>query len=145
MTNLLKLCFLAILLFNFSSCGDDDAMLDETPQYRITVMSPSTEDKNVDDSIHLHINFDNDNAEVSTVHHINVRIYNKATSEEIYNEPGTAHVHDESGHYEWHDDVVLNNASGVEAHTDWIVEAKVWGHESGVGEIIETIEFHVHP
>ncbi|MFT5168360.1 MAG: hypothetical protein ACI8P3_003603, partial [Saprospiraceae bacterium] len=29
--------------------------------------------------------------------------------------------------------------------TDWILEAKVWGHEGGVGEVMESIEFHVHP
>lgn len=33
----------------------------------------------------------------------------------------------------------------VDAHTDWIVEAKAWGHEAGAAEGMETIEFHVHP
>ncbi len=57
----------------------------------------------------------------------------------------TAHVHETSGEYGYHDDFVLSNENNVEGHTDWILEAKVWGHEAGDGEVIEMIEFHVHP
>jgi len=26
-----------------------------------------------------------------------------------------------------------------------VLEAKVWGHEEGEGEVVETVVFHVHP
>ena len=80
-----------------------------------------------------------------TVHHINVRIYNAADNTEIYNKPSNAHVHEESGTYEYHDDFMLIEDNGVNAHSDWILEAKVWGDGEGKGEVIETVEFHVHP
>jgi len=114
------------------------------PRYAIGIMSPNTEDKKVGDDIHLHVNFDE--MDMETIHHVNVRIYQKDDSSvEIYNGPVEAHVHEESGHYEVHADLALTEANGVNAHTDWIVEAKAWGHDAGLGEKVESIEFHVHP
>jgi len=112
-------------------------------QYSTKINSPDVSDKKVGDNIHIHVDFES--AVNSTVHHVNVRIYNKDDGTEIYNAPGDAHVHEESGKYEWHDDFELIEANGVSAHSDWILEAKVWGHEAGMGEIVEMIEFHVHP
>ncbi|MEZ4954585.1 MAG: hypothetical protein R2825_13535 [Saprospiraceae bacterium] len=137
-----KLFFLPIfvlVLFVFAACGDDDSTTDTTPEYHVHINSPNTDDKHVGDSIHIHVNFEDHNG--GTVHHVNVRIYNKATGEEIYNMPTDAHVHAESGSYDHHDDFQLN----VTEHTDWVLIAKVWGHEDGVGEVSESIEFHVHP
>jgi len=135
---------LSISLFMFS-CGDDDAMEDAVTDfdYHAHVHSPSADDKNVGDMIHIHTDFTSETGEA--VHHIKVRIYNKADNTEIYNQPDDAHVHETSGMAEFHDDFELSAANGVEAHTDWILEAKVWGHNAAEGEVIETIEFHVHP
>jgi len=116
--------------------GDDG---DAGSNYSISIMSPDAEDKKKGDEIHLHVNFEEVN--MGTVHHVNVRIYNKADGTEIYSEPTEAHVHEEDGLYEWHDDIKLD----VEGHTDWILEAKVWGHDDLEGELTKSIEFHVHP
>ena len=129
-------------VFIGTGCKDADDEAND-PSYTITIMSPNSDDKNVDDNIHLHINFESQTNK--TIHHIKVRIYDKASGTEIYNKPGDAHIHEESGYFEWHDDFELNNANGVIAHTDWILEAKVWGHDAGVAEVIEMVEFHVHP
>ena len=141
-----KIVFFFALIAGISlltSCGDDDSDHMDDPQYSITFNSPSTDDKNVNDSIHIHVDFISGTDQ--TVHHVNVRIYNKDTNEEIYNAPSGAHVHEESGKYEHHDDFHLSEANGVSAHSDWIMEAKVWGHEAGAAEVVEMIEFHVHP
>ena len=50
-----------------------------------------------------------------------------------------------SGTYSYHGDFILSNDNGVEAHSDWVLEAKVWGHGAGEQEVMESIEFHVHP
>ncbi len=138
--------FLAIVasVSFLTSCGDDDDAMETSPEYSITFNSPSTDDKNLNDDIHIHVDFISGTDQ--TVHHANVRIYNKAdNSIEIFNGPSGAHVHEDSGKYELHADLALTAANGVAAHTDWIVEAKVWGHDEGVAEVIETMEFHVHP
>jgi len=109
------------------------------PNYQISIMSPSADDKHVGDTIHIHVNFEDING--GTVHHIKVRIYNKDSGTEIYHQPTVAHVHETSGKYEHHDNLVLN----VSEHTDWILEASVWGHEAGTHEKMDNIEFHVHP
>ena len=140
-----KFILSSILLFAllFTACNDDEMPehMDET-EYSISINSPNTEDKRVNEDIHVHTVFES--ATSATIHHVNIRIYNKDTNEEIYNAPSEAHVHEESGTFELHDDISLTNANGVEGHTDWILEAKVWGHEAGAGEVVETIEFHVH-
>ena len=147
---LLKLTgiFLLLALLIMPSCGDDDVMEDDDmmtdPIYKITIMSPDESDKKVGDAIHIHVNFDEE--QMTTVHHVNVRIYQKGNeSNEIFNGPSVAHVHEESGHYELHADLTLDEATGVMEHTDWILEAKAWGHEAGLGEVMEALEFHVHP
>ncbi|MFT7605262.1 MAG: hypothetical protein ACI8VT_002856 [Saprospiraceae bacterium] len=140
--------FLAIVasVSFLSSCNhnDDGDHMDDDPQYSITINSPNTDDKQVNDDIHIHVVFESATSE--TVHHANVRIYNKADNAiEIYNGPAAEHVHETSGKYELHADLALTEANDVMEDTDWILEAKVWGHEGGVGEVMESIEFHVHP
>ncbi len=137
---LLGICFIV-------ACEDDDDVM-----YSISIMSPDTTAKHAGDTMHLHINFDEING--GTIHYINVRIYERDTGEEIYNAPTEANVKTD-GHYEHHDDVVLN----VEGHSNWILEARVWGEEDDEEddededeeedgeeyEVIMTTEFHVHP
>ena len=137
MKNLLFLTFI-FGLFVFTACGDDDSAMDTTPDYHIHVNSPNTDDKHVGDEITVSIEFEDHNG--GKVHHVNVRIFNKVTGEEILNEPTEAHVHADVMH-EFTKIMNLN----VEAHTDWILEAKVWGHDAGLAEVTETVEFHVHP
>ena len=133
--------------FMFSACSDDDDQKEEDTivfDYQAHIHSPNTDAKHLNDSIHFHIEFESHKAE--TIHHINIKVYNKAdNSIVIYNEPQTAHLHETDGAYEYHDDFVLSEANGVTEHSDWILEAKVWGPEAGVEEEIKTIEFHVHP
>lgn len=136
--------FASITFLTSCDKDDDDAMMDTDPEYSITINSPSTDDKNLNDDIHIHVDFES--ATEQTVHHVNVRIYNKDDNTlEIYNGPGEAHVHESSGKYEHHADFSLTEANSVSAHSDWILEAKVWGHEAGAAEVTKTIEFHVHP
>jgi len=137
--------FLALLATTsaFVSCDKDDDDHMDDPQYSITFNGPITEDKKVNDEMHVHIDFISGNN--MTIHHVNVKIYNKEDNTiEIFNGPASAHVHEESGKYELHTDLNLTGANGVVAHTDWVVEAKVWGHEAGAAEVTEMVEFHVH-
>lgn len=133
-----------IALFSFAiavtSCKKDPEPIDY--DYHAHIHSPNTDDKHVGDTIHIHVDFESHTGE--EVHHVNVRIYNKADNTEVYNMPTSAHVHAEGSH-EHHDDLVLSAANGIDSHTDWILEAKVWAEEDGEGEVVESIEFHVHP
>ena len=143
-----KLFFSILLLFSFTffitSCDNEEVPSEIDFEYQAEIRSPSTDDKHVGDSIHIHVDFASLSSQ--TVHHINVKIYNKVDpTQVIYSEPGDAHVHAESGEYGYHHDFGLTAEEGVAAHTDWILEAKVWGHEAELGEVIESIEFHVHP
>ncbi len=133
-----------VLVFNLvliTSCSEEESSSDFS--YSNIVNSPDTTDKNVNDTIDISIDFESTNGE--PVHHVNVRIYNAATNEEVYNMPTQPHVHDLSGKYTYSDTFLLSNENGVMAHSDWILEAKVWGHEAGTGEVIQSIPFHVHP
>jgi len=127
----------------FTACDKDDDDADDhsdDPVYSIMVMQPTTDDKMAGDSMHIHIEVSE--ASDETIHHFQVRIYNADDNTEVvYTGPSEAHVHDESGAYSYHDDFLLD----VDAHTDWILEAKVWGHDAGAAEKVETVEFHVHP
>ncbi len=126
-------------LFTFSSCSDDDTVTDDTPDYHIHFNSPNTDDKNIGDEITVEIDFEDHNG--GTVHHINVRIYDKVTGEDIMNLPTDAHVHETDGLFEFSENLILN----VDAQTDWILEAKVWGDTDGLGEVTDSLEFHVQP
>lgn len=129
-------------LLAFSACKNDDEDPVVMPDYQITIVSPNTDAKHVGDNIHLHIEFTDKNE--GTVHHINVRIYNKADNTKVlFDGPAEAHVHQDKS-YTFESDVLLDPAI-VEGHTDWILEAKVWGHDEGIAVVTESIEFHVHP
>lgn len=139
---------LLLLTFIITSCDKDEEPETINFDYHAHINSPSTDDKNLNDSVHIHVDFESHTGE--TVHHVNVKIYNKVDPTQIaYNGPSDAHVHDEDGVYDYHDDFALTVDEGISAHSDWILEATVWGpvDEDGVreGEVVESIEFHVHP
>lgn len=127
----------------FFSCEDDPEPEVTGFEYHAHIHQPNTDDKYINDTMHIHIELESHTA--MTVHHANIRIYNKMTNEEVYNKPDEAHVHETDGKFEYHDNFVLSNLNGVEADSDWIIEAKVWGHEAGLEEVIESVEFHINP
>lgn len=131
-----KLLFLSLLasLFVFNACKDDDDTTND-PEYHITIESPDTTEKAVGDELDIHVHFSEHNGE--TVHHINVRIYEKDSGTEIYNKPTEAHVH-ATGEYNFEDKLTLTTAG------HYVLEAKVWGHDDGLAEVTESIEFHVN-
>ncbi len=125
------------------SCHDHDSHdhNDEVvTEYSIDVNEPDNEDKSVGDTLYLDISFNEENGEI--VHHVNVQIKNVADSSVVYSKPTEAHVHESSGMYHFSDKIHLDNSFG---NADWELEAKVWGHDDGLGLIIEKINFHVNP
>jgi len=142
----IQFLLLGLIVVAAVSCKDDDDHHDDDPtgfDYHAHIMSPNAQDKHVGDTIHIHVEFEDHNG--GTVHHVSVEIRNADTDSVIYSQPSDAHVHASTGEYEWHDDFVLSNANGVEEHTDWILEAKVWSHNKGDDEVSSQIAFHVHP
>ncbi len=144
MKNLWLVAFLLVGLSFVTSCKDDDDgnnNLDLELEYQVEIMSPDAVDKKVGDDIHLHVNFNERNA--NTIHHINVKIYQKDDATNIiYDKPVEAHIHQSNGVYEYHDDFSLNN---IPPNENWILEAKAWAEEEGKNETMSTIEFHVSP
>ena len=135
--------FIAFGILAFAACKDDDSIPEAKFDYAAKINSPNIDAKHVADVIHVEVEFESQTGE--TIHHVNVRIFNKSDNTEVYNKPGEAHVHATSGKYVWEDDFLLSHDNGVEGHTDWIMEAKVWGEVDGEEEVTEKIEFHVHP
>ncbi|MBI1225303.1 MAG: hypothetical protein GC192_08710 [Bacteroidetes bacterium] len=131
-----KFFFLSLLaaLFTFNACKDDDTSTSE-PDYQISIESPDDTAKAVGDDLDIHIHFSDKNG--GTVHHINVRIYEKDSGTEIYNKPDEEHVHAE-GEYSFEDNITLTTAG------HYVLEAKVWGHDDGVSEVVKSVEFHVN-
>ncbi len=52
--------------------------------------------------------------------------------------------HEMSGSYSYHDDFVLSEENGISAHSDWILDGKVWGENERESEVVETVQFYVH-
>ena len=125
----------------FTACKDDVAPAPPGFEYQVHILSPDGNSKQIGDTLRIDVEFKSLTG--MTVHHINVRIYNKAGGTDIYSKPDEAHVHQESGMYEFKDDFVLSTAHGVTGDSDYVLEAKVWSDEDGVGEVSESIDFHV--
>lgn len=146
MKNLLFLSFLATA-FLFTACNkDDDGTEHEHTEtefdYHAHIISPTDGSVvTMGEMMNVKVEFESHAGE--TVHHISVRIYKKDDGIEIYNS-GADHVHAETGEYEFTLDMPLSETDGFAGHTDYELEAKVWGHESGEGEAIEVVGFHVH-
>jgi hypothetical protein len=139
----MKSFFLTIISFCFLSliaCKDDEPT--SVYEYHVHIHEPSTAVKQLDDTLDIEVEFESHTGE--PVHHINVRIYNKSTLVEVYNLPAEPHVHDVTGAHAYTDEFVLSAANGL-AEGDWILEGKVWGHEDGVEETTEKVEFHINP
>lgn len=135
------LSFFALLLL-LNACKDDDTTVTDF-DYHVHIHQPNADDKHVGDTVHIHVDFESHTSEI--VHNVNVRIYNKADNTEVLSAPDNGHVHATDGIYSYHGDFELSDANGVSEHTDWVLEAKVWGHAEGEAEVVETVEFHVHP
>lgn len=130
-------------LFVFIACNKDDETPSNVPQYQISILSPNTDDKHQGDTLHIDVKFSEKN--LMTVHHINVQMYNKnGINQVIFDQPAEAHIHETSGQYDFKADYWLD-PSVVAGHSDWILRAKVWGHDDGVSEVADSIGFHVHP
>jgi hypothetical protein len=127
------------------SCEKEDMHDDDhgtNYEYHAHIISPTTDAKHLNDTISIKVDFESHTGE--TVHHINVKIFNKLDSAIVYDMPTEAHVHS-SGSYSHEDNLILSDRNGFSGHSDWIMEARVWGHEAGEEEVLERIEFHVHP
>jgi hypothetical protein len=127
----------------FTGCKDDEEPVQPEFEYHAHVHSPDASDKHIGDTLHIEVQFESHTG--TTVHHVNVRIYNKATGTEVYNAPDDAHVHASSGEYLFEDTLILSQLNGFMEHTTYVFEAKVWGHDDGVEETTEEVEFHVEP
>lgn len=143
----IKLFGLFILgVFTLASCSKDDDDDGHNHgsnfEYHAHINKPTSETKMLGDTMHIHVDFEDHNG--NEVHHVNVRIYNEDTKEEVYSKPDVAHVHEASGRYSFHDDLVLNNDNGFIKHNNYIFVAKVWGHEAGEGLVQDSVRFHVH-
>ncbi len=129
----IKLLILAMSMTLIFSCKKEVETVDY--EYHAHIESPNNSDKKVGDILDIHVNFESHTG--LPVHHINVKVYNKATNTEIYNMPTDAHVHASSGEHTHKGQVTLAKAA------TYVVEAKVWGEEDGAGEVIEKVEFIV--
>ena len=131
-----------------SSCTKEEEKVENIDeetgfQYHIHIHAPDANDKHLNNTIQILVTFESHTGE--TVHNVQVRIYNKVDSTEVYSMPSPVHVHETSGKYELNDHLVLSIANGFSAHTDWVLEASVWGHENMEGLETEILEFHLHP
>ncbi len=140
----MKPFFLTILSFcflSFFACKDDDEPT-SIYEYHVHIHEPTTAAKQLGDTLDIEVEFESHTGE--PVHHINVRIYNKSTLVEVYNLPVEPHVHDVTGAHTYTDQFVLSTANGL-SEGDWVLEGKVWGHEDGLEETTEKVEFHINP
>ncbi len=132
--------FLMLLLLSgllvFYGCKEEEEFKTLDPDYQINILSPDSSEKTAGELIHLKVEFNDKNG--GAVHHVNIRVYNKENSEEIYNQPLSAHVLKASP-FIFEDDLKLE----VNPQTDWLLEARVWGHEAGLAETSAKVEFHV--
>lgn len=135
-----------MLTLGIWSCGKDDSDdmhgHDEF-EYHAHIHAPNEEDKHMNDTLSIQVQFESHAG--MTVHHVNVSISNKSSGEVVYSQPTDAHVHATEGQFVFMDTVVLSESNGFLPHSDWVLTAKVWGHEEGGAEVSGSIEFHVHP
>lgn len=134
--------FLAFTCISLSliSCKDDSVPV--AYDYHAHIMQPSSADKSMGDILFIQVEFESHTGEA--VEHIQVRIFNKATLNEVYKKPSDAHVAGGPSVHEFQDQVELIALNGF-SPGDWVIEAKVWGHDEGQDEEAEQVEFHIHP
>ncbi len=136
---------LPIITLNFMACEKQvpDVTEEVDFKYHAHIHAPTNTTKHMGDTLVLNIEFESHSG--VAVHHVNVRIYKKADQTEIYDAPEEAHVHAMEGKYIFKDEIAITPENGMEGHTDWVLEARVWGHKLGQGEVVATQEFHIHP
>jgi hypothetical protein len=131
--------YIAVLsLLVFISCKSDNGLVYD---YLVQINKPTTVDKHLGDLLPIEIYYESRTGE--EVHHINITIYNKITHQIVYDKPHDPHL-DVPVSYTFTDNFTLSSANGL-AEGDWVLEAKVWGHEDGAEVTSETIEFHILP
>lgn len=138
------LYLLPVVVLSFFSChthDDHDHDEDIDYKYHAHIHSPNTDDRNINDTIKISVLFESHTGE--TVHNYEVRIYEKDSKTEIFNK--SEHIHATEGKYTFTEDFILSEENGVKAHSNYILEAKVWAHKDEEGLESESIEFHVHP
>lgn len=132
---------LSISLLTVFACKEkEDHHMDGETEYHAHIHAPDATDKRVGDNLHIEVTFE-DHAG-GTVHHVEVKIFDKATNTVLYQKPDEAHVHETDGEYEFEDDFSL---SGVTPNSTLVLEARVWGHNGTEGEVKERVEFRVLP
>lgn len=159
------LLILAFLSFQLISCNNDDTTDDPMDehngdhdhdnhgndhgddetidyQYHAHINSPEGGMKHLGETLSLRVNFESHSGE--TVHHVQVRIYEKDGGKEIYKKPDDAHVHAMDGAHAFEDDLPISAENGFVTGTNYVLEAKVWGLDTEDGMVFETIEFMVH-
>lgn len=148
MKNVLFLSLLATV-FLFTACDKDDDgdehmhMEDTEYDYHAHIVSPTDgSTAKMGEALNIEVDFESHTG--GTVHHVSVRVYEKSTGTELYNS-GEDHVKAETGEYTFTLEMPLSTDEGFVGHTDYELEAKVWGHEDGEGEEISVVGFHVHP
>lgn len=133
--------FLSILFI--TSCDKDDTTEEALKyEYHAHLMTPDNTDKMMGDSLNIKVHFESHTGE--TVHNVNVTITEKDGGKVVYSKPDESHSHSK-GELMFTDAILLDASNGFNGHTDYVLVAKVWGHEDGEEEASETVEFHVHP
>ena len=99
---------IAFTLITVYACKDDGP--DSVFEYHAHIHNPSNADRVVGDTLPIEVEFESHTG--MTIHHINVRIFNKSTLTEVYSQPAEAHVHDTSGAYTFEDVFILSAANG---------------------------------
>jgi hypothetical protein len=137
--NIALLSLVASAFLLSGNCDKNEDMHDPNePDYHVHIHAPDGTDKHAGQSLEIEVEFEDHNGGI--VHHINVRIYNPTSGEEIYNAPSEPHVHS-SMSYTQSDEITLD----VDPNTDWILVGSVWGHEDDAAVTRDSIQFHVIP
>lgn len=123
------------LLF-YSSCNNDDDSLDSN--YQIYLSAPSSVTYFLGDTLPIQVEFQELNG--GTIYNVNIRIFNNSDGTEIYNKPDSSNIQIIGGIYSYLDELVLEN---LDTNGEWILEARVWGEETGDYEIQETMEIQI--
>ena len=142
MKHMVIACY-TVLACVWVACDNSDNAHSDEFEYHADIHAPDASNKHLDDTIHIEVEFESHTGMI--VHHVNVKIFNKVSGTVVFSKPADAHVHASSGQYVFEDDFILSTAHGIDAHSDYVLEAKVWGHDEGISEVNESIEFHVEP
>jgi hypothetical protein len=127
--------FLFIAIVN--GCDDEPEPLPENV-YQIRIIEPSIDFVMNTDTLKLHIEFSDSLGGV--VENVKVRFYSLADNTVVYEEPDSSAVAS-SGTYTFTGFRLLND---LPAHSNWVLEARVWGKNPGESEVVKTKGIHVH-